>query len=53
MQTCFSPPLPNIENGTLDNYAFKCETSAHLNLDAINQGLDIHYTQIDMKELFS
>lgn len=37
----------------LDNYVLKFETSAHLNLDEINQGLNINYTQIDTKELLS
>lgn len=37
----------------LDNYVLKFETSAHLNLDEINHGLNINYTQVSMKESLS
>lgn len=50
IQACFSSPLPHGENWTMDNYALKFESSAHLNLDEINQRLNINYHQIDRKE---
>lgn len=50
IQACFSSPLPHGENPTMDNYALKFESSAHLNLDEINQRLNINYHQIDRKE---
>lgn len=34
----------------MDNYALKFESSAHPNLDEINQCLNINYHQIDRKE---
>lgn len=34
----------------MDNYALKFESSAHLNLDEINQRLNINYHQSDRKE---
>lgn len=34
----------------MDNYALKFESSAHLNLDELNQRLNINYHQIDRKE---
>lgn len=50
IQACFSSPLPHAENWTLDNYALKFESWAHLNLDEINQRLNINYHQTDRKK---
>lgn len=52
IQACFSSSLPHGENWTMDNYAVKFESSAHLNLDEINQRLNINYHQSDRKECF-
>lgn len=52
IQACFSSPLPHGENWTMDNYALKFKSSAHLNLDEINQRLNINYHQSDRKECF-